>query len=142
MRSKAAVKMLHQDHPPNMASTEQTISACKLCGQIETTPHIFECPCRFTVWTECIIALHPTVKIETSPISLITNPPRDIFVQTLVHETTHQIWLARNKLLYEDEPTSNASILAKISSNLSQIEFREKTRLKPSDVIQTINEYI
>ena len=115
---------------------------CKLCGQTETTPHIFECPGRFTVWTECILALHPKIKMETSPIGLITNPPNDVFIQTLVHETTHQIWLARNKLLYEDVHTSNQSILAKITSNLSQIEFEAKSKLKTKEIIQQIVEYI
>jgi len=96
---------------------------CKLCGGIETTHHIFECPYRTTVWMECMIALHPTVNLEMSPMCLITNPPNDLFVQSLIHETTHEIWLARNRLLYEGIETPNSNILAKITSNLNQIDF-------------------
>ena len=69
---------------------------CKGCGEPETTLHIFECPRMFAVWTECILAIHPTVDLNTLPTKLITNPPKDLFIETLIHETTHQIWLARN----------------------------------------------
>ena len=108
-------------------------SICKICMKAnENVLHIFTCPNWKSVWRNTINIIKPCLKSGPTVHHLITNTfvsDNKRLVHAFIHETLHQIWLARNSLLFENiRVTADVitfRIQAKILSALSRILAKE-----------------